>query len=582
MSDRVAPRAKFFSFRWKAVIAAVVAMCLFSAAGFSVIYLALRDVIVAQHRQDLAAVATAVAGRIASEFSGLRDDIISVVSTNKVLVRSVEKANASYGAADQKEILATIKEKDRRWVSGEWELLSLDFDSEALEAIAEVKAMARLPVSEIFVTDRQGALVAASGLTSDYYQADEAWWEKAYNGGAGSFYLSELEYDASSGIYAFSLATPIYNQAREAIGILKLVIDKEKAFRDMFNVLPGRAVFAGVVRSDRGDIFSLNLPDGSRGFLPGRIFESIASRQGESAFLARDGSREYLIGFAPIQTGLLSKPYESYVYCAKSYREIFWELRQIIFGLVFLWSVLILLFSVFVLRLSKILSAPLAELRQGFLAVEKGDFDCRMNITSGDELQDLGEAFNKLISELRAHVAAKNYFQQIIENVSDILFVTDAQGKICLANRRACDVLGMSQTEILGRPAADILAKKDRYIVSWGLKGLIEEGSLKDKRVALVTASGRAVDVYLGTRALRDASRQLLGLVCLAKDLTETDLLIQEMCQSNKDVLECRREMEKSLQEMTDARDALMSMLEDALASKAALEETLKKLREGT
>lgn len=140
----------------------------------------------------------------------------------------------------------------------------------------------------------------------------------------------------------------------------------------------------------------------------------------------------------------------------------------------------------------------------------------------------------------------------------------------------------MRQTEILGRPAADILAKKDRYIVSWGLKGLIEEGSLKDKRVALVTASGRAVDVYLGTRALRDASRQLLGLVCLAKDLTETDLLIQEMCQSNKDVLECRREMEKSLQEMTDARDALMSMLEDALASKAALEETLKKLREGT
>ncbi len=38
---------------------------------------------------------------------------------------------------------------------------------------------------EILVTDASGRLVASTGKTSDYWQADEDWWKETYNYGRG-------------------------------------------------------------------------------------------------------------------------------------------------------------------------------------------------------------------------------------------------------------------------------------------------------------------------------------------------------------------------------------------------------------
>ena len=36
------------------------------------------------------------------------------------------------------------------------------------------------------LTDAKGAVIAATNKTSDYFQADERWWEEAYNNGKGA------------------------------------------------------------------------------------------------------------------------------------------------------------------------------------------------------------------------------------------------------------------------------------------------------------------------------------------------------------------------------------------------------------
>jgi hypothetical protein len=40
--------------------------------------------------------------------------------------------------------------------------------------------------AEVMVTDATGRLVAATNKTSDYYQADEAWWQNCYDGERGA------------------------------------------------------------------------------------------------------------------------------------------------------------------------------------------------------------------------------------------------------------------------------------------------------------------------------------------------------------------------------------------------------------
>ncbi len=79
---------------------------------------------------------------------------------------------------------------------------------------------------EIFVADAYGMNVGQTNKTSDYYQADEAWWVDSFNGGVGKIVHGKPEFDQSSQTEAISLYLPIMDTASgKAIGVLKGVLD---------------------------------------------------------------------------------------------------------------------------------------------------------------------------------------------------------------------------------------------------------------------------------------------------------------------------------------------------------------------
>lgn len=77
--------------------------------------------------------------------------------------------------------------------------------------------------SEIFVTDNQGANVAAFPATSDYWQGDEDKWIKSWAQGKGDVYLSKVEFDESSKVHAIQIAVPIKHKGL-VIGVLVIGI----------------------------------------------------------------------------------------------------------------------------------------------------------------------------------------------------------------------------------------------------------------------------------------------------------------------------------------------------------------------
>jgi len=80
--------------------------------------------------------------------------------------------------------------------------------------------------AEIFVTDRHGLIVCSTNRTSDYYQADEAWWVEAYADGAGTNYYGKPEYDESAFLYGIPIYVAITDPAGQSvIGIVKAVCD---------------------------------------------------------------------------------------------------------------------------------------------------------------------------------------------------------------------------------------------------------------------------------------------------------------------------------------------------------------------
>jgi hypothetical protein len=80
--------------------------------------------------------------------------------------------------------------------------------------------------SEIFITDATGLIVALTNKTNDYYQADQEWWIKTYNGAQGTLSHGDLEVDQRAMSEAIAIYLPIADpETMTSIGVMKVLID---------------------------------------------------------------------------------------------------------------------------------------------------------------------------------------------------------------------------------------------------------------------------------------------------------------------------------------------------------------------
>ena len=104
---------------------------------------------------------------------------------------------------------------------------------------------------EILASDRFGRLVAATGKTTDYFQADEPWWRMAYLEGRGQRYISDITYDESTGAYSLEIAEPVRDSlSGEVLGIVKGIVDSHAMFALLDNLRFGRDATVVVIRPD--------------------------------------------------------------------------------------------------------------------------------------------------------------------------------------------------------------------------------------------------------------------------------------------------------------------------------------------
>ncbi|SHJ24876.1 hypothetical protein [Wenxinia saemankumensis] len=83
-------------------------------------------------------------------------------------------------------------------------------------------------ITEIFITDGVGLNVAASGITSDMWQGDEAKWQETYGAGPGAMHVSEIEMDESTGSYQAQISATIVDpDSGAAIGAITVGLNAE-------------------------------------------------------------------------------------------------------------------------------------------------------------------------------------------------------------------------------------------------------------------------------------------------------------------------------------------------------------------
>ncbi|MGI3168040.1 hypothetical protein ACRARG_02730 [Pseudooceanicola sp. C21-150M6] len=86
-------------------------------------------------------------------------------------------------------------------------------------------------ISEVFVMDARGLNVAASDVTSDYWQGDEAKFQESFGQGAGAFHLGDIDFDESTQTYQAQVSLTILDDLTgQPIGAITVGVNAERLF----------------------------------------------------------------------------------------------------------------------------------------------------------------------------------------------------------------------------------------------------------------------------------------------------------------------------------------------------------------
>lgn len=142
--------------------------------------------------------------------------------TDPIIVKAVKAANAEGKTLDQ------IQDKDAKWkaTAGVVDYMKALMDSECGKYLQKILGSESY-YAEIFVMDNQGANVAMTDKTSDYWQGDEAKFQKSFAGGSGAVFVDEVEFDDSTQVYAVQVSVPVMDGGK-AIGAITFGIDVDK------------------------------------------------------------------------------------------------------------------------------------------------------------------------------------------------------------------------------------------------------------------------------------------------------------------------------------------------------------------
>lgn len=170
----------------------------------------------------LTATVSLAAEKAPQKIVDLANNTLAAIGADPVIVEAVKAENAKGKSLDD------IKAMDEKWkgAAGVTDYMQALMDSPCGKHIRDLQK-SQPYFAEIFVMDNQGANVAMTDKTSDYWQGDEAKFQKSFNNGAGAVFVDDVEFDDSAQAYLVQVSVPV-KDGDKAIGAITFGIDVEK------------------------------------------------------------------------------------------------------------------------------------------------------------------------------------------------------------------------------------------------------------------------------------------------------------------------------------------------------------------
>lgn len=337
----------------------------------------------------------------ASQVSSRLEDTLNtleVLSLNRFLQDTLESASES-NVFDQ----SAFERLDQQWAAAKdtdpliQEVINNELAVELKESQAKFANYA-----EIFVTDKYGSIVASTNRTSDYYQADEEWWQVAWNNGQGSIYIGQPEYDESANINTINIAIPVPgHNSTTLVGVLRLTLNINSITELIGNVQIGQTGHADI-------IFSNQIYDEQKGVidLDTKTLSDAKILTGTFGQMTFEDAPS-LVSVIPVTASTSSKHKEAIdslgwkVLIHQDISEAEQPVTATTRSITISALVISFIVALSALSIAQILSNPIVRLTAVAQQVISGDINAQATVESADEIGILAKSFNDMTSRLR-------------------------------------------------------------------------------------------------------------------------------------------------------------------------------------
>ena len=462
------------------------------------------------------------------------------LATAPFLRTSVTEANRSYAGKDEKSVQMMIGDWQRRWRERERRHeFPLFINRIVTNYLIRWHDIRKSDYIAILVTDNHGALVVSSIPHVEYYYGKSSWWQAAFQEGQGKVYVSEIYFDPSFGTHVLNVSVPILDDEQHVpVGTVSLLLRRDSLFHSISDVTIGATGHAMLMSSDGVPLICPVLSPEEHVVDPALL--SHMNRSHASSFVATDdshGGRNSIVGIAPVRLGeqlsvgsLGGKRWLTFV--RQDPEETYAPLNQLL-GQVAAYGIIVLavLWGTGMI-VARRLVRPIRLLHEGARQIGAGSLDHQLTIRTGDEIEHLAEAFNRMAANLKQSFGQleermgeirrlEEKYRDLIENSPEMIHQLNKAGQFVHVNKTELEKLGYTREEMLGMRLWDIVPReREREVLAY-LERLMSEGRGTIETVFL-TRDGTPVDVEIHSTALFDAAGGgLLYSRAFVRDITQ-------------------------------------------------------------
>jgi signal transduction histidine kinase len=455
---------------------------------------------------------------------GKEIDSLHEIAQSFQVQKAVEEANQDYQGLSEKKIKENLALAGKRWSSSQQGHFSKKVFVR-VQSAAPLESFLRSMMDNpayltVSITDEKGALIASTNQYADYLNATKAWWRMAAQLRGKQPYISDMHFDENAKVYTIDIAMAITGEGnKEPIGVLKREYDVKEFLKSA--IFPTRfgKTGHGMLINSAGDVLICPiLPTGLHVADVALVSDVTTPRPGW-VIAANDahGGKNSIVGFSPLENyNDLIKPFGGkrwYSFIRQDPKELYVPIQNLMKWIAFSGIMGMGILSVLGFYAANRIVTPIRKLQKWTKLIAEGKLDRQINIRTGDEIEQLGYAFDEMNHKLKEAFSGLEF--KVEERTREL---KEAQAKLLQVERlTSMGQVAASVGHELRNPLSVI--KNSAYYLKMKIKDdpkLVKHLEIQEREIA---AAEKIIDDLLTFTHTRELSTALTNVHRVLEDI---------------------------------------------------------------